>query len=545
MATPKPPAVEQPTHGGPTLPVFERRWRILAVLCVPLVLVVAANSGLNVALPALARQIGATQTQLQWIVDAYALVFAGIVLPAGAVGDRFGRRRTLLTGLAVFAVGALAAPLAAAPTAVIAARAVMGVGAALVMPATLSILTTVFPPAERGRAIGVWAGFAGAGAIAGPVASGLLLEWFSWGSVFLINVPIVGLAAAGTLWLVPRSRDPSRRRLDLIGGGMSVVALTGMVFAIIEGPERGWTDPATLAALAAGVAFVLAFARWELHVDQPMIELSWFADRRFSVGAGTITLAFVAGIGFGFLLPQYLQFVLGYSPLQAGLASVPFAAGMLLAAPRSDGLVQRFGHATAVSVGLAAMAAGLAYLAAVSTTHASFAIQVPGLFTVGAAMGMATAPSTAMILSALPADRAGVGSAVNDTTRELGIAFGVAIIGSVLSAVYRARLATDHLPDRVADAARESVGAALELAQHADDAGPVGALADAARGAFTTGYRTSLLTAAFLAVGAAVGVLALAPEQAQPREGKRPAGPPEPRKFDRVRDRTKEKPWMS
>lgn len=492
------------------------RGRILWVLSLSVVLVVSANSGLNVALPALVDALGASQTQLQWIVGAYALVFAGLVLPGGALGDRLGRKGTLQVGLTIFGVASLAAPLAGGPVAVIVARGVMGVGAALVLPATLSILAGVFPPHERGRAIGTWAGFAGAGAALGPVVSGLLLQRFGWGWVFLANLPIIGVALAAGAWLIPVSRASGRQPFDLVGGALSVLGLGGLVFGIIEGPERGWLGPVTLAGAGAGALFLVLFVAWERRAAAPMLDLSWFADRRFSVGAATITLAFLAGIGFAFLLPQYLQFVLGYSPLAAGFAGLPFAAALFLLARRSGGLADRLGPRVTVVVGLVVLAGGFGYLALVAVSHTGYFWLVPGLAAAGAGIALSTAPSTALILAALPPDRAGVGSAVNDVTRELGASLGVALLGSILASLYRGALAAAPLPDRVAEVARESIGAALHIARQTSDPHLAEILGTAATAAFVHGYQAALLTAAAVAAFAALAVHRLGPGRALP-----------------------------
>lgn len=492
--------------GGIDPQVYDRRKKILGVLCLSLVLIVAANSALNVALPTLVRELEATATQLQWIVDGYAVVFAGLLLPMGALGDRFGRRRTLQAGLIVFAVGSVIATVGTSPTQVIGGRAVMGVGAAMVMPATLSLLAATFPPAERGKAIAIWAGFAGAGGAIGPVLSGLLLERFWWGSVFLINIPIIALSlGAGLVWL-PESREQIRRRLDPVGAALSVLALGGLLFGIIEGPERGWSDGFTLAGFVIAAVAGLCFGVWENRTAAPMLELGWFRDRRFSVGAATICLAFFAAFGVFFLVTQYFQFVLGYSPLTAALAGLPVAAALVLVAPRSSTLVDRYDHRRVVGGGLTMVAFGLGWLGAVATPTTGYLQIVPGLVVFGAGIALTTAPSTGLIISALPIDRAGVGSAVNDTTRELGGSFGVAVLGSVVTSAYKAGLDVSDLSARAAEVAQRSVGAAIQIAAEAPDAAAGRAFAAAARGSFTSAFSTAMFVAAVVAFVAAVMV---------------------------------------
>ena len=312
----------------------------------------------QVELPTLVRELGATQTQLQWLVDAYALVFAGLLLPFGALGDRYGRKGALQVGLVVFALGAVLASGADGAGQVIALRALMGVGAALVMPATLSLLSSTFPPAERPRAIAIWAGFAGAGGAIGMLASGALLEQFWWGSIFLVNVPVVVLALAVGARILPTSRDRQRRPLDPVGSLTSVVGMGALLYAIIEGPSLGWTSVEVVVAAVVGLAGLGAFGWWERRVAHPMLDLSWFRDARFASGVATITLAFFAMFGVFFLLTQYLQFVLGYSALGAGFASLPMAVMMVVVSPRSAPLVARFGPRRTVTTGLLVMAAG-------------------------------------------------------------------------------------------------------------------------------------------------------------------------------------------
>ena len=318
VATPAIPLHEQPA-------IQARRWFLLGIMCLSLVLVVMSVSGLNTALPTMQRDLGATASELQWIVDAYAVVFAGLLLSAGAIGDRFGRRRALLGGLVVFGIGALLGGLAGDATQVIASRAVMGIGAAFVMPATLSLITSIFPPHERPRAIAVWAGFAGAGASIGPILTGGLLEGFWWGSTLLVNVPIVVAIIVAVRAFAPDSRDETGTPLDPVGALLSLVGLGTLIFAIIQGPEDGWTSTSVVAAFLTAAVTLSLFVVWERRSDHPMLPLTLFRDRRLSVGSGVITVAFFVMFGFFFLMTQYLQFGRGYSPLAAGLASLPLA----------------------------------------------------------------------------------------------------------------------------------------------------------------------------------------------------------------------------
>ncbi len=470
-----------PTDAAST---YDRRYAVLAVMNLSLVLVVAGNSALNVALPTIVRDLGATSAELQWIVDAYALVFAGLLLPMGALGDRFGRKGILQLGLTVFAGGALLAVFATEPWHLIATRSVMGVGAAMIMPATLSIITNVFPPQERAKAIAIWAGFAGAGAAIGPVMSGFLLEHFWFGSVFLVNIPLVAVALISGAVIVPTSRDPRQRRLDPIGAGLSVLALGSLLYAIIEAPEKGWTDSVTLGLFAAAVILAVAFVRWERHTDEPMLPMEQFRDARFSMGTGTIGLTFFAMFGTFFVASQYLQFVLGYSPLQAGLATLPMAAMMIIVAPRSAGYAAHFGRNRVMAVGLTVVATGL-FTLSLLTTHSPYLHLALGLVLLGGGMALTTAPATGAVMESMPQAKAGVGSAVNDTAREVGGALGVAVLGSILASGYRSALDLDlsQASPEAAAAIREGVGSAIAAADLAP--GGIGPqIVDAARSAF-------------------------------------------------------------
>jgi EmrB/QacA subfamily drug resistance transporter len=481
-------------------------WWTLAVLCLSLVMVVVGNTVLNVALPTLVRDLGATSSQLQWMVDSYALVFAGLLLTAGALGDRFGRKGALIIGLVIFGGASLASTFADSADHLVITRAVMGLGAAFVMPATLSILTSVFPPEQRARAIAVWAGFAGAGAALGPVAAGWLLERFYWGSVFFLNVPLVLLALVAGRWLVPTSRDDSHVELDLIGAALSIVGLGALLYGIIEAPNHGWTDPLVLGTFVVAAVVLAAFIAWELRSQHPMLDLSFFKNPRFTAASAAITLVFFAMFGTFFLLTQYLQVVRAYTPLEAGLRTLPMAATMMVMAPMSARLVERLGARTVVSAGLTFVAAGLALASLLGETTPY--IWLAGVLVVMAVgMSITMAPATASIMSSLPLRKAGVGSAWNDTTRELGGALGVAVLGSVMSSQYTSGLAGQlgSVPADVGRVAESSVGAAVQISAELSPA--VGdALSAAARSAFMDAMGVALVVAAGVALAAAAVV---------------------------------------
>jgi EmrB/QacA subfamily drug resistance transporter len=475
--------------------VFARRWRILAVLCTSLMVVIVGNTALNIALPTLARELNASISAQQWMVDAYGLVFAGLLLTAGTIGDRFGRKGTLQGGLSVFLAGSLFAGFSHSASSIIIGRAVMGLGAAFIMPATLSILTNVFPPHERGKAIAVWAGISGGGAAVGPVASGFLLQHFSWGSVFFVNVPVIALALGAGYILLPKSRDPHPEGLDPIGALLSIVGLGSLVYTIIEAPDRGWASGATLLWFGLSAVLITAFLMWELRNTKPMLNLRYFLDPRFGVAAGVITLVFFGMFGFFFLLTQYFQLVLGYGTLEAGVKQLPFAAVMMLVAPNSPKFAARWGTNVAVATGLIGMSAGM-FLFTIARSNTPY-IQIVLVVMVMAA-GLATCiPSmTGSIMSAVPLGKAGVGSAMNDTTRELGGALGVAVLGSLVASRYDARLtpALDLLPASLQGQAGESLAGALHAGSQLG--GPEGTqVASIAREAFISGMHLAAIIA--------------------------------------------------
>lgn len=484
--------------------VYARRWKILTVLCTSLVVVIVGNTALNVALPTLARELNASISAQQWMVDAYGLVFAGLLLTAGTIGDRYGRKGTLQFGLTVFLGGSLFAAFMDSASAVIIGRAIMGFGAAFVMPATLSILTNVFPQHERGRAIAVWAGISGAGAAVGPVASGFLLEHFSWGSVFLVNVPIIALALVAGYILLPKSRDPHPDRLDPLGAVLSIAGLGALVYAIIEAPRHGWGSNHSLTWFAIAAVVLSLFMVWELRSANPMLNLRYFLDPRFGVAAGVITLIFFAMFGFFFLMTQYFQLVLGYGTLEAGLKQLPFAAVMVICAPQSPKLAAKFGVNRVVAGGLLGVAVAMLGFTMVGTNTAYVEL-LPVMVIMSAGMSLTIPSMTGSIMSAVPMGKAGVGSAMNDTTRELGGALGVAVLGSLVASRYGTRLGPSirSLSASLRGKAEESLAGALQAAGQIG--GPSGQrVADGARTAYVSGMHLAALVAACVAVLASV-----------------------------------------
>jgi len=484
-----------------------RRWLILAVLSLNLVIVVAANSGLNVALPSLVREYGASHAQLQWIVDAYPLVFAPLLITAAAVGDRLGRKGVMQAGLALYAAANVVATFTHEPWLLAVLRGVMGVGGAMVMPATLSLVTSVFGPAERPRAIAVWAGFAGAGAAIGPLASGLLLEHFRVASVFWVQV-LLALTALGLgAVIVPTARAARGRRLDVAGSLLSLVGVGLLVGAVIEAPEQGWTDPVVLAALAGAAVFLVLFAQHQRRSTQPMLPVARLRDPGLATGATVIALLYFVTLGLFFVGTSYFQFVLGYSPLQAGAASLPLAVATLIGAPLGDRLAGRLPRRVVVAGGLVtvALASSIFALFEATTPYPPIAA---ALAIFGLGLGLTTPSLTVAILRPFPEAEHGVGSAVNDLAREIGGSLGVAVMGSVLAAGYRAAIpgSAEGWPAETVDAARRSIGEALQVAtQLPPDLGAL--LAAGARDAFLAGLRPALLTGVVLLLLGAVLVL--------------------------------------
>ncbi len=514
--TSAPPTHPQPA-GGTASPRWPdghpRRRQILLVLCLSLLAGVIDNTVLNTALPTLARVLHAGTSSLQWIVDAYTLCFAALLIPAGALGDRYGRRLSLIGGLSVFALGSLAAAFAPSAGVLIVDRVVMGFGAAFVMPATLSILNAVFPPRERAQAIAAWSAVAGVGVIIGPTLGGLLLAHFSWGSVFLVNVPIVAIALAGVLWVVPETAEAGRRSLDVVGTLLVGGAFLAIVDAIIEAPTRGWTGLGTLAEAAGGLAALAIFVWWELRIEHPLIDLRIFSSRAFSAACGSVIVIFFALFGSLFVFTQYLQLVHGYSPLSAGVRALPFALTTGAVSPLSPVLAKHLGNRTVISAGLALMGLGLLDLstARVGTGYPALAFAVAIM---GAGMGLVMAPASSTIMTTVPAHQASAGSAVNDTIREMGGTLGVAIVGSLAAAAYRNRLSTrlaaHHAPAVVVHVATGSIAAADTLGKSIGGMRG-GEILLAAHATFTTAMALGLRVAGGIAVVGAVAAAVVIP----------------------------------
>jgi len=504
------PDVTVPVHSSRRV----HRLSALVVLCVAVLTVNLDNTILNVALPTLVERLGATTDQLQWIVDAYALVFGGTLLVAGSLGDRYGRKRLFLTGLVVFGGGSLGAAFSGGVGFLIAWRAVMGAGAAMTIPNGLSVVNDMFRnPVERARAIGVWSGTVGLGVAIGPVAGGLLLSRFWWGSVFLVNVPIVVAGVVGTLAFVPESRSLVTRRADPVGALGSIGGLGLILWAIIEGPNRGWGSGEVLAAGAAGLVVLVSFLVWEYHIDHPMLPLAYFRQRRFSIALASLGLGVFALLGCLFVTTQFLQFDLGYSPLGAGLRLLPLSTVLACGAIASRQVVKRIGSKFSASGALLLIAAGLVEVVTRTSAGATYLQQLAGMLLIGAGAGLLLPTGTDSVLGVLDQDDGGVGSATTSTAMQVGGAVGVAVIGSVLSTRYRhamhAVLAGRNIPSVADRAITGSIGGALSVSHKVG--GVIGVeLARAARSGFMSGeHLASIVAASVTAFGVVLALVAL------------------------------------
>ncbi len=499
----------------PTVQKSPRRWWMLLVLCLSVLLVTVDNTIVNVALPTLSHDLSASTSSLQWIVDAYTLVFASLLLVAGHLGDRFGRLRTLQVGLVLFGLTSVAAASANTTGQLIAGRAAMGVAAALIFPATLGLLSNVFTDArERATAIGIWSGVAGLAVALGPVSGGVLLEHFSWNSVFLVNVPLAAIALAAGWRLLPESKDHAPGYFDLGGAVGSIAAVGVLVWTVIEAPDHGWTSATTITGLVAAAGLLAGFIAWEIRRTDPLLDVTLFANSRFSAASAAITAAFFGLFGFIFLITQYFQTVRGYGTLTAGVATLPFAVVTAALSPVAILLMKRLGSTIVVSSGLVLMSAGFLVAAGSGVDSAYWGRIVGSMALMAAGLALTTGPATDAIMGALPVAKAGAGSAVNDTTREIGGTLGVAVVGSVMSSIYGPRLADAlaplGVPESAVHTARESVVAGLAVAGQLPAAAR-GTATTAVRNAFMDGLQAGSLIAAAATAVAAVGVMIFLP----------------------------------
>jgi EmrB/QacA subfamily drug resistance transporter len=489
------------------------RWKILAVLSLSLVIIGLDNTVMNVALPSIQEDLGVSGSTLEWIVDAYLLAFAGLLLAAGNLGDRHGRKRALQGGLLVFALASVGGAFAATGGQLIGARAAMGIGAALIMPATLSIIMDVFPQEERGKAMSVWAGMAAVGVGLGPLIGGSVIQLFSWPAVFWINVPVALTALLLGVRLVPESRDPNPGALDTPGLLLSIAGLGSCVWAIIEAPQRGWTDQLVLAAFAAALVLGVLFVYRQLHTRDPLLDVGLFKQPAFSLGSLAISSAFFALFGLIFLTTQYLQIVQGRSAINTGLVMLPLAFGLVIGSGLSHRITVKLGTPRQLFAALTAVALVIATVALWQPDTPTWLLAL--FFFVGPlAMGNVMAPATVAVMSAVPEAKAGVGSAMNDVNRQVAGALGVAVIASVSSSLYSSKVdvATAALPPGAAHTAADSVGGAAGVAAHLH-AGAADTLTAAAHGAFTDAMGLALLIGTGVLVAAAVLVKRYLPDQ--------------------------------
>ncbi|MEU8540788.1 MFS transporter [Streptomyces sp. NPDC048717] len=517
------PTSDSAASGAPRVPeaVHRRRWAILGVLMLSLLIVVLDNSILNVAVKTIASPaptgIGATQSELEWAINSYTLVFAGLLFTSGLLGDRLGRKKVLLFGIAVFGIASALAAQSGTPGELIGFRALMGLGAAFVMPATLAVLMNVFERDEQPKAIGIWAGSVGLAIAIGPITGGLLLEHFWWGSIFLVNVPVVIAALALMAWLVPDSRDPRPGRIDLPGVLLSVLGLVLLVYGIIRGGElASFTDVTVLLPALGGLAVLVAFVLYERRADHPALDVSYFRKPAFSAAVAAIALVFFALMGVTFFSAFYLQSVRGYSALESGLLILPLAVAQMIFAPRARHVVDRFGAKAVCTVGMLAVAVGLAAFAFFGADTPVWIMEVV-FFVQGAGMAHIMPPVTVTVMQALPREKAGSGSAINNTFRQVGGALGVAVLGSVLSTTYRGEI-DEHLaglPAGLRETAGESIEATLGVAAKI---GPAGRdLVAPAYDAFLDAMHVTALGSAAVAVLGAIVVALFLP-------GRAPAG---------------------
>ncbi|MET9622984.1 MFS transporter [Streptomyces sp. NPDC006464] len=478
-----------------------RRWWILVVLCLSTLVLVVDSMALTVAVPSMTEDIGASAQDIQWILDSYILVFAGLLLTSGSLGDRFGRRKVMVLGLLLFGLASLAATVCTSPAEVIAARITMGVGGALIMPSTLSILITVFDEDERPKAMAAWGSVSMLGLVGSPVLGGVLIDHFSWHSIFFINVPVVALAVLAALTLMPESKGPWQKP-DPLGAVLSVAGMTALIWWIIEIPQHGVFGGRSAITLVVAAVSLAGFVIWENVTDSPMVPLVLFKHRNFSGGSLSLTLVQIGNGGLLLVLTQYLQFVLGYSPIKAGLAFVPLAVAALVGNGAGAGLAAKIGHRLLILAGMLVMASSFALLTTV-TADSGFTLPAIALGLLGLGAGLAMPAAVGALMGTIPAEKAGVGSALNDTIQQAGTALGIAILGSLLTANY-----TAEMPADAPEAARQSIGGAV--------AGGDPGLVAAAREAFASSMSTTFTVSA-------VGVLAAAVLAALVMRDKKPA----------------------
>ncbi|BAN01454.1 MFS transporter [Ilumatobacter coccineus] len=494
---------------------------ILIAVCSALIAVIASVSGLNVAQQDLAIDLEASQSAVLWIINAYTVALAALLLPIGAVGDRWGRKPVLLAGLAVFGAASLGAAVAPTVAIMIVARIIAGIGAAMIMPVTLSVITSTFPPEDRARAIGIWAGFAGSGGILGLFVSAFMVDVVTWRWSFVLPIVLVAVSAAATVAFVPNSRERSEHRFDIGGSLLSAIAIGGIVLGIHEGPERGWADSITLAGIVVGVAALVAFVLWEQRQADPLLDMAAFRDRGLSSGSSTLLIVFAVMFGIFLVLFPYLQAVVGWTALQSAAGLLPMAGMMMPMSTLAPRIAARVGSRTTMIAGVSIFGAGLVTLALRASVEGGYFSILPGLILIGLGMGLTMTPATEAITATLPAEKQGVASALNDTSREVGGALGVALLGSILSSGYRSAIepSLDGLSPELSELASEGIGSAYAVAAEAGADGP--RIIDAAQHAFVDGWVSSMWVGVVMAAVALAILVVRGPgttEAAEPAE---------------------------
>ncbi|MFJ8544073.1 MFS transporter [Streptomyces sp. NPDC093586] len=491
MSTNQPPQATD-TRGEGTPDARQLR-SILIAVSIALMAVIASVSGLNVAQTHMAVEWGASQTTVLWIINIYTLALAALLLPLGALGDRLGRKPMLITGLVVFGAASVVAGLAPSAAVMIGARVAAGVSAAMIMPVTLAVITSTFPVAERGKAIGVWTGVAGGGGVLGMFLSALLVDVADWRWLFVLPVVLVAVALAMTLKSVPNSRERSAHSFDTIGALVSTLAVIGLIFVLQEGPERGWTDSVTLISLAVGVVAAVAFVAWELRRrDASLLDVRLFRERGLASGSITLLVVFGVQAGIAVVLFPFFQAVLGWSGLLSTVAMMPMAVMMMTTSNLAPKMAAKIGARSTMTVGVALATLGLALMALFVSVDGGYLSILAGMLAMGIGMGLSMTPSTEAITSSLPRAEQGVASALNDVTREFGTALGVALLGALLATGYRNAIDTklDSIPTGAADTAREGIANAIEVAPktggHAQD------LIHAAQQSFVDGWQRAM-----------------------------------------------------
>lgn len=514
---------EPPSDGLPIADDKRRQRNILIAMCTALIAVVASVSSLNVAQQDLAIDLGASQSQVLWIINAYTLALAALLMPVGAIGDRWGRKPVLLIGLVVFGIASLGAALATSMSMMIAARVVAGVGAAMVMPVTLSVITSTFPPQERARAIGIWAGFAGSGGMIGLFVSAFMVDVATWRLAFVLPIVLIAVSALMAYLHVPNSSESGKHRFDTMGALLSALAIGGLVLGIHEGPDRGWGDPITVVGLVVGIGALLAFIFWERRQDEPLLDVSAFRNRGLASGALTLLIVFAVMFGIFLVLFPFFQAVIGWSALRSAAALLPMALIMMPMSAIAPRIAERVGSRTTMITGLSIFATGLAILALQASVDGGYMSVLPGLLIIGFGIGLTMTPATAAITETLPREKQGVASALNDSSREIGGAVGVALLGSVLSAGYRSSMESslEGVPPELAHPAQEGIGSAFAIAAQAGEFAP--RIIEASQYAFVDGWVQSMWFGVVITLMALVYVVIRGPV-APSREAREEAG---------------------